>query len=274
MTRTHVFLALSAGFILGCVKQDQAQSDADFALIPPPDTAAMVASPEELQPPAAEVATTPPPVAGTVRPRQPAPSTAQPAPRPAADVAPAPAPAPPPAPAPAPLVAPVGTEMVMASTVEITSRRNKAGETFTARVTEPVRDASDRDVVPAGSVVTFSIVEIKEAENRDAPGTLIIRPVSVEIGGQRYDVRGDVVDLQYSLEGRGVTAGDAGKVAVGAAAGAIAGRIIGRRTSGAVVGGAVGAAAGTMIAIQTADRDVVVPEGSRIVLRLTEALGR
>lgn len=269
MTRPYA-LALAAGLFLACGKSERAQPESqDLSLVPPADTSAAVASPEELRQPPAEATPAPAP-----RQTLPAPPPARPVARPAAEPEREATPPPPPPPPPAPLVAPAGAELVTASTVEITSRRNKAGETFTAEVKEPVRDDRGREVIPSGAVLTFTIVDIKEAENRDAPGTLVLRPTSVVIGGDRYDVRGEVTDLQYSLQGRGVTAGDAGKVAAGAAAGAIVGRILGRRTSGAVVGGAVGAAAGTAIAIQSADRDVVVPAGSRIVIRLTEPLSR
>lgn len=226
--------------------------------MPPADSVAAVVSPEELQqqeqqqPPAASTPTRPAP-----RPAPP-PAAAAPAPRPVAP----------------PLVAPAGTELSTTSTAEITSRTNKAGETFTARLTEDYRDANGRVVLPEGALVTYTILEIKEAENRDAKGSLVIRPTSVAVGDARYDLQAEVVDLQYSLQGRGVTAGDAGKVAAGAAAGAVVGQIIGKKTTSTIIGGVVGAAAGTAIAVQTADRDVVVPAGSLIVIRLTEPLSR
>jgi hypothetical protein len=50
--------------------------------------------------------------------------------------------------------------------------------------------------------------------------------------------------------------------------------VLGRSTTGAVVGGVVGAAVGTVIAVKTVDRDVVVPAGSKITLRLTESFSR
>lgn len=257
-------LILAATLVAACGGREAPEEGQDLSLMPPADSVAAVVSPEELQP-----QTEQPPAAGAPTPSRPAQRPA-PSPRPATAT-----PAPPPAaPAPAPLVAPVGTELATTSTVEITSRRNKAGETFTASLTEAYTDAAGREVLPAGSVVTFTILEIKEAENRDAKGSLVIRPTSVAIGDARYELRAEVVDLQYSLQGRGVTAGDAGKVAAGAAAGAVVGQILGRKTTSTVVGGVVGAAAGTAIAVQTADRDVVVPAGSRIVIRLTQPLER
>jgi hypothetical protein len=39
---------------------------------------------------------------------------------------------------------------------------------------------------------------------------------------------------------------------------------------GTVIGGVIGAAAGTAVAINSADRDVVVPVGAKITLKLTD----
>jgi hypothetical protein len=159
---------------------------------------------------------------------------------------------------------------VSLTTTEISTRRNKAGETFTANVSEAVKDASGRTVIPSGATMTFKIVESKEAESKDKPGTLVVLPLSVTTGGKTYDVNGEITDMQYTLKGRGVTAGDAGKVAAGTAIGAIVGQILTKRTTGTVVGGAVGAAVGTAIAIKSADKDIVVPSGGRIVVKLKD----
>ncbi len=64
--------------------------------------------------------------------------TPPPAPRPSPSPAPTPAPAPQPAPArPAPQLA-VGTTFEATATREITSKVNKAGEQFTARIAEDI----------------------------------------------------------------------------------------------------------------------------------------
>lgn len=256
-----------------CSRGEQAQARPDstvLALTQPVDSPAVV-SPQEL-PPAPAPAPAPPPQASSPKPRPAAPPPAPPPP-PAAQPAPPPAPQPPPPP-PAPPQASVGTEIVTNSSVEITTRRNKVGETFTARVVDPVVDASGREVIPAGAMVTFRITALKEAENKDAQGILALLPVSVAFGDQTRPITADVSDLQYELKGRGVTAGDAGKVAAGAAIGAVVGQILTKKSSGTVVGGAVGAAAGTAIAVKSADKDIVVPAGARIVVKLTEAFTR
>jgi hypothetical protein len=219
-----------------------------------------VASAEELRPPPASV----PAAAQPRRAAQRTPAAPTPAPV-TTQVEP---------PAPPPPAARAGTEIVTTSTQEITSRRNQAGDTFTALVAEAVTDASGREVIPSGATVTYSIVAIREAENQDASGTLVIRPVSVAIGAQSYDLKADVSELQVEKKGRGVTTGDAAKVGAGAAAGAILGQILTKKSGGTVVGGVVGAAVGTAIAVKSADKDLVIPAGARIVLKLTEELVR
>ena len=64
------------------------------------------------------------------------------------------------------------------------------------------------------------------------------------------------------------TAGDVAKVGAGTAIGAMAGRVIGGNTKGAVIGGIIGGAVGTQRAIETQDRDVVVPASSRVEITL------
>jgi hypothetical protein len=256
-------LALSAVLVAAaCGRGDgSAQQDSTaIALTPPADSQAIV-SPQELPPAPAPAPAPAPPPASRPQPRPNPPPAAQPTPPPA------------PQPAPAAPRAIVGTEIVTNSSVEISTRRSKAGETFTAKVIEPILDGG-REVIPAGALITYRIVISKEAENKNSEGQLAIQAVSVAFGDKTYPVAADVSDLQYTLVGRGVTPGDAGKVAAGAAIGAIVGQILTKNTTGTVVGGVVGAAAGTAIAIKSADKDIVIPAGGRIVIKLTEAFTR
>jgi hypothetical protein len=52
------------------------------------------------------------------------------------------------------------------------------------------------------------------------------------------------------------------------------GRVIGGSTKGAVIGGRIGGAVGTQRAIETQDRDVVVPASSRVEITLDGAFTR
>lgn len=209
---------------------------------------------------------------------QPAPPRVVPKRPPASQPAAAPSPAPSPAPAPAPAAAAAvvsslsaGTVVETRSTKALSSRTNKAGETFTATVDEAVTSSSGKVVIPAGAEVTFTIVVLKPAPDKSAKdGTINFRATSVMVNGRSVPIDADVTYVEHTLKGRGIGTSEAAKVGVGAAAGAIIGKVIGGGT-GAVVGGVAGGAAGGAVAVETADRDVIIPIGAKIRLALRSA---
>jgi len=182
---------------------------------------------------------------------------------------PKPRPAPRPAPAPAPLALAAGSVLATSIDREITSRTDKPGATVTGTVASDVTDASGRVVIPAGSKVTMTITEIHESENKgDKTGKLTLTPTSVQIGGESHVIDGSAVALERTLRDRKTNGGDVAKVGAGTAIGAVAGRVIGGNTKGAIIGGIIGGAVGTQRAIETQDRDVVVPANSRVEVTL------
>jgi hypothetical protein len=208
-----------------------------------------------------------PPAATEEQPAAPALRTETPAPRPAAPRPAAPRPA-----APATYTVAAGTRLHLGVTDTITSRTAKAGDAFTATVVEDITDAAGRVVVPAGATVQGTIVEVKPAPDPYTPGTLRLGLSSLTVRGQSYALNATIDSLETVRQGRGVTAGDAGKVAAGAAAGAVLGRIVGGNKTGTIIGGVVGAAAGAGVAHNTKDSDVVLPAGAHILATLAEAL--
>lgn len=178
-----------------------------------------------------------------------------------------------PKPAPAPRALASGTIIPTAVDREINSRSNKAGEIVTTTVSTNVTDSRGRVIIPAGSKVTMTITEIRESENKgDKTGKLRLTPTEVAIGGRSYPLTASAEALDRHLKDRKTNAGDVAKVGAGAAAGAIVGRVIGGNTKGAVIGGVIGGAVGTQRAVETQDRDVVVPAGSRVQLTLQNGL--
>jgi hypothetical protein len=152
----------------------------------------------------------------------------------------------------------------------ISSRTHKAGQKLTGTVSSDVKDKSGRVVIPKGSKVYLTIAAIHESENKsDKTGKLVLTPTLVSISGRTYPLKGSATALDRTLKDRKTNAGDLAKVGVGAGAGALLGTAVsGGSTKGAVIGGVAGAAVGTQRAIQTQDRDVVVPAGSRLKVTL------
>lgn len=190
---------------------------------------------------------------------------------------PAPAPAPKPATAPAPKPKPAepatvslgsGTQVRSEAIDTVSSRHQKAGETFKTTVSSDIKNDKGQVVIPAGSTLTFEIVTLEPAENKSqSDGKLELKVTEATIKGQSYAVNGTVVSVTHFLKGRGVTAGDAAKVGGATAGGAVVGGLLGKG-KGAVIGAVLGAAGGTAAAVHSADRDVVIPAGGEIVIAL------
>ena len=272
--RTQALTLTALALLAACTGRDRtdtARADSlgrDLELAPADTTAALNDQPAVEPPrqsPAAQPTTTTPP---RQNPRPATPRPQNPTPDPVVND---PAPARPPV-AAAPLVLPAGTAITASATDSITSQRNKVGETVTARISEDVRDENGRVIIPAGSTAQFTITALAPAENKSATrGTINLQLASITVRGREYAVGGSSTSVDHILRGRGVTTGDAAKVGAGAAAGAIAGRILGGK-KGTVIGGVVGAAVGTGVAVETADRDVVVAPGATIAFTINQEL--
>ncbi len=180
-----------------------------------------------------------------------------------------------------PTVAAAPSERTLASGTRIgatiqdslSSRHDKAGQSFSATISGDVKDAGGHVVIPAGSPVSLMIGQLEPASSKSAAdGKISLSVTSVTVRGQRYDVSASLDPVQHHLQGRGVTASKVATVGIGTAAGAVAGQLIGKNAKGAVIGGAIGAGAGTAVAVQAGDRDVIVNSGTPILFSLTRPL--
>ncbi|MGH7606614.1 MAG: hypothetical protein ACREME_04665, partial [Gemmatimonadales bacterium] len=190
-----------------------------------------------------------------------------------AQVAPRTAPPPPaPPPVPATLSLAAGTRFDMAAVDTITSRTAKTGDPFSARVVEDVRNAGGVVVIPAGSVVSGTVTEVKPAPNPRTPGTLTLAVSSITVRGTSYPVAASIDSVETIHKSRGVTTGDAATVGAGAVAGAVLGRVIGGNRKGTIIGGVVGGIAGAGVAVESKDSDIVLPAGAHIIVSLTQEL--
>jgi hypothetical protein len=176
-----------------------------------------------------------------------------------------------PAPAPTPRSLAAGTTLTASTNAEIRSHKNKVGDTVTATVATDVKDRLGRVVIPAGSEVVLKVTAIKESENkRDKTGTLTVQPTAVLIAGHSHPISASIEGVTTELQGRGTNAGDIAKPAAGAAVGAVVGRVLGGSSKGAIIGGVLGGAVGAQRAVETKDRDVVLPQGTKVTLSLNE----
>ena len=167
---------------------------------------------------------------------------------------------------------PVGTEIHAALDDSINSRKDTVGRTVTAVVMENITGSDGKTLIAAGSPVRLMVTRLSPARSKGGQGRLRLQVEGIGIGQELRTVKAEVQAVPHELRGRGVTAGDAAKVGVGAAGGAVIGKVIGKNTKGAVIGGVIGAAGGAVVASQTAARDVFVKARTPVVLKLTQPL--
>lgn len=167
---------------------------------------------------------------------------------------------------------PAGTHLDLTINQELSSRKNKPGDTFTAKVATDIRDASGNVVIENGATVNGSVVAVKPAPNRRTPGTLTVALSTIETNGKTFPIRATIDSVQTEYRKQNINGRDAAKVGVGAAAGAVIGQILSKNTKGTVIGAVVGGIAGAGVAVETKDLDIVIPDGSVILATVTEPM--
>jgi len=196
----------------------------------------------------------------------------QPAPQPRAQQPrPLPAPSQPAAPA-APrtvtLPVPSGTTMALVMNQELSTRSASAGQSFTARLADPVYASDGTTLIPAGATVRGRVTSSNTSERAGQQASISLAFETVAFEGRSYPLNATVVDVPVRRVTRDSKGEQAAKIGAGAAAGAVLGQVIGKNTKSTVAGAAIGAAAGTAVAMGTADVDAVIPSGARVVIRL------
>ncbi|MGH7476027.1 MAG: glycine zipper 2TM domain-containing protein [Longimicrobiales bacterium] len=208
-----------------------------------------------------------PPVAAAPRPQPRTPVTTRPEPRRQAPVR---EPAPQPAPQPRVVTrsVPSGTSFAVRLNQELSTETSRAGQRFTATLSEPIMAADGSVLIPAGATVNGVVTGVQKSGRVGETAVLKLSFESISTGSRTYPIESTLVDANPQRRNRTSTREQATKIAAGAAAGAILGRVLGKDTEGTLKGAAIGAAAGTAVAMGTADVDAVLPTGSRLVIRL------
>lgn len=260
-------LAISAcgddGDDRAALEQDEIDRDLDLAL--GSDSATVV-----FQDTAAGVQAEPAPLAPPVNAprqapaaRQPAPARTQPAPPPERTPA-----APREEPRTLALSVPTGTTFAMRLNQELSTRTNTVGDPFTATLSDPIVTGDGTTIVPAGATVRGRVTAVNKSDHVGETAVIRLAFESISFDGRSYPLQASVVETNPEKRTRQTTKEQAAKIGAGAAAGAILGQVLGKNTESTVKGAVIGAAAGTAIAMGTSDVDVILPNGSRMVIRL------
>jgi hypothetical protein len=168
---------------------------------------------------------------------------------------------------PAPEVTlPVGTPIIIRTTADIDTDRNRVGDVFEATLDEAIVSGS-QTVVPRGASVKGRIAYAKESGKLAGQSQLILELIELVVNGKSYLLRTSDYSEMGSSRGNRTAATVGGTAALGAVIGAIAGG-----GKGAAIGAASGAAVGTGVQVVTRGQILKIPAETILEFRLQAPL--
>jgi hypothetical protein len=157
-----------------------------------------------------------------------------------------------------------GTQFTVRLGTELSSKTARVEDRFEGTVDVPVH--GDQGLaLPAGTTLMGIVRRVEPAERPSKSGRLDLDFYALYLGVNRLEVRARVVQIG-PVQGKGSSTGK--KVGIGGALGGVLGAILGGGT-GAVIG-VVSGGAGAVLG--TKGDEVVLPEGTRLTVRLERTL--
>lgn len=163
---------------------------------------------------------------------------------------------------------PAGTRLRLRLDTSHASDTSRIEDTVQARLATPLV-IDGRTVVPASSVVTGHIVSARPSGKVKGRGYLALR--FSELRSQLDDERYRISTRTWAREAPGTKKKDAATIGVPAGVGAVVGGVVAGK-KGAAIGAGVGAGAGTGVVLSTAGKDVSLPRGATVIVRLASPL--
>jgi hypothetical protein len=164
-----------------------------------------------------------------------------------------------------------GTLLTFEVRENVSTSSHDAGDTFSLVLVDAVTGSAGA-VLPAGAPARGLVTDAHSSTGPDDQSVLGLRVASVEAGGSQEPILGEAESADIKSSTRDSGTRTAATIATGTAAGAIIGQILGRDTRSTVTGAAVGTAVGVVVALTTRGGHADLPEGSRIVVRLSQDL--
>jgi hypothetical protein len=159
---------------------------------------------------------------------------------------------------------PAGTTLPIVLDTAVASDTSRAEQAVVAHLSRPIA-LHGETVLPAGSRVSGVVTDAKASGRVKGRAHVAIRFDSLSPSGssERYEIR----TASIGRTAEATKKKDALEIGAPAAGGAIIGAIVGGK-KGALVGGAVGGGAGTGVVLSTKGKEVRLPKGAALSLKL------
>ncbi|MFZ3265000.1 MAG: hypothetical protein WA172_13445 [Terriglobales bacterium] len=175
---------------------------------------------------------------------------------------------------------PTGTAVKMKLDTTLATFSSRAGDPFSARVTEPVL-LDGKTVIPIGATIEGRVTKSTEPRRIAGKPTIAIFPENLVLpNGDRFMLnatlvdtnagRGTDVDTEGKFKGTGHDGKDLTEIGMGTGGGMLMGGLIGG-AKGLLIGGAVGATA-TVAHWLGKHRSATLPAGTELVMELNRPM--
>jgi hypothetical protein len=160
---------------------------------------------------------------------------------------------------------PAGTLLAVTLDTPVGSDTSRVEQAVTAHLTRPIH-VQGRTVLTAGSRVTGVVTDATRSAKVKGRAHVAMRfdSLTSRADDQRYAIR----TASVGRTAQATKQKDAMEIGAPAAGGAIIGALVGGK-KGALVGTAVGGGAGTAVVLSTRGKEVHLPKGAALTLRLT-----
>lgn len=163
-----------------------------------------------------------------------------------------------------------GTGVRLTLRDSLSTRASAAGDTFRARVAEPVYDGQ-RIALPTGAPVTGQVTEVRESGGARERAVLHTGFLHVVVEKDTIPFSARLVETNPVMRSRITTAERSAWIGGGALVGGLVGGYF-TGGSGALAGAAVGGLAAAVWVMSTQDVDVLLPAGSELRVSTTREI--
>ena len=165
---------------------------------------------------------------------------------------------------------PAGAQLTASLDQSLGTRMSKAGDTFTATVTQPLYASDNTVVVPSGAKIEGHVTALDDSDNATEPALIRLDFDRIVFNGRAYPFSAAIVQSSPVQTSNTSGADRTKQIVIGGAVGAALGGLIsGGDLKKIVIGGALGAAAGSIVSLGT-EVNATLPAGSPMTLRVSQ----
>lgn len=162
---------------------------------------------------------------------------------------------------------PAGTTIEASLDQALGTGQSKAGDAFTATVTNAVHAQNGTLVVPAGAKIEGRVTALDDSDNATEPALIRLDFDRITFNGRSHPFEASIVKSSPVESGGTSSSERTRNIVIGGTAGAVLGAVLGDGDlDKIVIGGALGAAAGSIVSLGT-EMNATLPAGSTMTLR-------